>query len=211
MAEYVVTTHKGSNPLIHAVAMCEEKNSTWKKDMEDATVFLEGYGGKEGTSFFGIFAGFHGRSSAVMSSRELPVLVLEQLSKQDPTFSLEKDHADLLSGFDALFQRECTPHPSQAQNTLTTQENLTKVEQVNQAFTTAFCKMDRILGLGRNETSKIRWSGCTALVCLIDSNASSEGKEQGTGLESGAANTQTLTSQESQSGRILIANCGKCS
>nr|XP_046157399.1 protein phosphatase 2C-like domain-containing protein 1 [Oncorhynchus gorbuscha] len=211
MAEYSVTTHKGSNPFIRAVAVCEEKNSTWKKNMEDVTIFHEGYGGKEGTSFFGVFDGFHGQISAVTASREMPVLVLEQLSKQDPLLSLEKDQVKLLSRFEALFQKDYNrPYPGQAQNIglglgPEQLENLTNIEQVNLAFTTAFWKMDRVLGLGKNETSKIRWSGCTALLCLIDSGQpSSDGKEQGTGQES---NTPT-PSQELQGGRILIANCG---
>uniref|UniRef100_A0A8C8FLV4 PPM-type phosphatase domain-containing protein n=1 Tax=Oncorhynchus tshawytscha TaxID=74940 RepID=A0A8C8FLV4_ONCTS len=174
MAEYSVTTHKGSNPFIRAVAVCEEKNSTWKKNMEDVTIFHEGYGGKEGTSFFGVFDGFHGQISAVTASREMPVLVLEQLSKQDPLLSLEKDQVKLLSRFEALFQKDYNrPYPGQAQNIglglgPEQLENLTNMEQVNLAFTTAFWKMDRVLGLGKNETSKIRWSGCTALLCLID-------------------------------------------
>eukprot|EP00063_Salmo_salar_P081357 XP_014056192.1 PREDICTED: protein phosphatase 2C-like domain-containing protein 1 isoform X2 [Salmo salar] len=211
MAEYSVTTHTVSNPLIRAVAVCEERNSTWKKNMEDVTVFHEGYGGKEGASFFGVFDGFHGQISAVTASREMPVLVLEQLSKQDPLLSLEKDQVKLLSRFEALFQKDYNrPYPGQAQNIELglgpeQLENLTKVEQVNLAFTTAFWKMDRVLGLGKNETSKIRWSGCTALLCLIDSGLpSSDGKEQGTGQEN---NTPT-PSQELQGGRILIANCG---
>ncbi|XP_036820621.1 protein phosphatase 2C-like domain-containing protein 1 [Oncorhynchus mykiss] len=140
------------------------------------------------------------------------VLVLEQLSKQDPLLSLEKDQVKLLSRFEALFQEYYNrPYPGQAQNIAlglgTKQlENLTKVEQVNLAFTTAFWKMDRLLGLGKDETSKIRWSGCTALFCLIDSGLpSSDEKEQGTGQESNIPKP----SQELQGGRILIADCGK--
>lgn len=172
MAEYSVTTHTVSNPLIRAVAVCEERNSTWKKNMEDVTVFHEGYGGKEGASFFGVFDGFHGQISAVTASREMPVLVLEQLSKQDPLLSLEKDQVKLLSRFEALFQEDYNrPYPGQAQNIALglgpkQLENLTKVEQVNLAFTTAFWKMDRVLGLGKDETSKVRWSGSTALLTL---------------------------------------------
>uniref|UniRef100_A0A8C8D9J2 PPM-type phosphatase domain-containing protein n=1 Tax=Oncorhynchus tshawytscha TaxID=74940 RepID=A0A8C8D9J2_ONCTS len=178
----------------------KRKNSTWKKNMEDVTVFHEGYGGKEGTSFFRVFDGFHGQISAVTAAREMLVLVLEQLSKQDPLLSLEKDQVKLLSRFEALFQ--------EYYKTLRTKqlENLTKVEQVNLAFTTAFWKMDWVLGLGKDETSKIRWSGCTELLCLIDSGLpSSDEKEQGTGQES---NIPT-PSQELQGGRILIADCGK--
>jgi hypothetical protein len=192
--------------------VCEEKNSTWKKNMEDVTIFHEGYGGKEGTSFFGVFDGFHGQISAVTASREMPVLVLEQLSKQDPLLSLEKDQVKLLSRFEALFQKDYNrPYPGQAQNIglglgPEQLENLTNIEQVNLAFTTAFWKMDRVLGLGKDETAKIRWSGCTALLCPNDSGLpSSDEKEQGTGQES---NIPT-PSQELQGGRIIIADCGQ--
>ncbi|CAB1333409.1 unnamed protein product [Coregonus sp. 'balchen'] len=126
--------------------------------------------------------------SAVTASREMPVLVLEQLSKQDPLLSLEKDQVELLSRFEALFQKDYNrPYPGQAQNIALglgpeQLENLTKVEQVNLAFTTAFWKMDRVLELGKNETSNIRWSGCTALLCLIDSNVHAVLYKQGRGF-----------------------------
>ncbi|XP_031657811.1 protein phosphatase 2C-like domain-containing protein 1 [Oncorhynchus kisutch] len=212
MTEYSITKHKGSNPFIRAVAACEEEKLHMENNMEDVTVFHEGYGGKEGTSFFRVFDGFHGQISAVTAAREMLVLVLEQLSKQDPLLSLAKDQVKLLSRFEALFQEYYNrPYAGQAQNIAlglgTKQlENLTNVEQVNLAFTTAFWKMDWVLGLGKDETSKIRWSGCTALLCLIDSGLpSSDEKEQGTGQES---NIPT-PSQELQGGRILIADSGK--
>ncbi|KAK6326239.1 hypothetical protein J4Q44_G00018840 [Coregonus suidteri] len=65
----------------------------------------------------------------------MPVLVLEQLSKQDPLLSLEKDQVELLSRFEALFQKDYNrPYPGQAQNIALglgpeQLENLTKVEQ----------------------------------------------------------------------------------
>ena len=210
MPQYRVSTHKGNNPLVHAVAACEEKNATWKRDMEDVTVYKECFGGKEGTSFFGIFDGFHGQNSATTASRELPLLILDQLSKQDSSLSLEKYQADLLSHFDALFQEDCKPQPGQGPNTLVAseQENETKVEQLNLVFNTAFSKMDRILGLGRSESSRIRWSGCTALVCLIDTDASQHVWQHVGGHESGVASTIKPTLQEAPCGRILIANCG---
>ncbi|XP_062322191.1 protein phosphatase 2C-like domain-containing protein 1 [Osmerus eperlanus] len=210
MPEYRVSTHKGNNPLVHAVAVCEERNTTWKRDMEDVTVYKECFGGKEGTSFFGIFDGFHGQNSATTASRELPLLILDQLSKQDFSLSLEKDQADLLSRFDALFQEDCKPQPGQGPNTLVAseQENETKVEQLNLVFNTAFSKMDRILGLGRSESSRIRWSGCTALVCLIDTEASPHLWQHVGEHGRGIASTVNQTLQEAPCGRILIANCG---
>lgn len=213
MAEYRVTTHKGSNPLVHAVAVCEEKNR-WKKDMEDVTVFQECFGGKEGTSFFGIFDGFHGQNSATIACKELPLLILHQLSKQDPTLSLEEDQAEFLSRFEALFQEDCNPYQGQAPNTALASEhmeNLTKMEKLNHVFNTAFFKMDRILGLGRSETSRIRWSGCTALVCLIDTEASSAVMGHVVGHRSGTAHTTNPPVQDVTAGRILIANCGQYS
>uniref|UniRef100_UPI003AAEC417 protein phosphatase 2C-like domain-containing protein 1 n=1 Tax=Centroberyx gerrardi TaxID=166262 RepID=UPI003AAEC417 len=183
MAEYNISTYNSRNTLIHALARCELKNSKWKKDMEDVTVFIDGYGGREGASFFGVFDGFHGRSSALIASRELPVLVLEQLSKQDPSFSLEKTQGDLLSRFGGLFDRE-----SMDANTASSELQRDDSAKVGQAFSAAFHRMDRLLALGRNETSRVRWSGCTALLCLID-----DGEDQGVA---------------SPSGRIVIANCG---
>ncbi|XP_071393523.1 protein phosphatase 2C-like domain-containing protein 1 [Centroberyx affinis] len=206
MAEYNISTYKSRNTLIHALAICELKNSKWKKDMEDVTVFIDGYGGKEGASFFGVFDGFHGRSSALIASRELPVLVLEQLSKQDPSFSLEKTQGDLLTRFEGLFHRE-----SMDANTNTSELQQDDSAQVGQAFSAAFHRMDRILALGRNETSRVRWSGCTALLCLID-----DGEDQGVASPSGVIESASrLTKDHSTSNfkerKRIIQNGGSIS
>ncbi|XP_062394725.1 protein phosphatase 2C-like domain-containing protein 1 [Sardina pilchardus] len=181
-SKYHVVTYPGQSPLVRAVAVGEDRNAAWRKDMEDTSVIIDSYGGKEGTSFFGVFDGFHGRSSAECAARELSVLVLEQLVKLDPSFSLASEQRDFLSQMEPLFERTAS--------TSTDARTVSEDQQMTQAFTTAFAHMDRLLGLGRNETSKIRWSGCTSVVCIVDQETAPE------------EDPNTLH------GRMLIANCG---
>lgn len=69
--KYNVATYPGNSPLVRAVALGEDRNSAWRRDLEDASVLINNYGGKEGTSFFGVFDGFHGRNSAELAAKEL--------------------------------------------------------------------------------------------------------------------------------------------
>ncbi|XP_041963326.1 protein phosphatase 2C-like domain-containing protein 1 [Alosa sapidissima] len=181
-SKYNVVTYPGKSPLVRAVAVGADRNAPWRKDMEDTNVIIDSYGGKEGTSFFGVFDGFHGRSSTEWAARELSVLLLEQLVKLDPSFSLDSEQRDFLSQMKPLFERTAS--------TSTEAGTTSKDQQMTQAFTTAFAHMDRLLGLGRNESSKIRWSGCTSVVCIVDQETAPE------------EDHNTLH------GRMLIANCG---
>ncbi|XP_030641203.1 protein phosphatase 2C-like domain-containing protein 1 [Chanos chanos] len=196
--EFKVRTERVGHSLVKSLAVCEEKNPTWRKTMEDTTVFIKNYGSKEGTCFFGIFDGFHGCSSAEIVSRELPVLLLEELSKQDPSFSLEKSELEFLSGFDSLFHRDTRELSPEGF------KNATEDNQFNFAFSTAFSKMDRILGLGRNETSQIRWSGCTVLICLIDKSLSEAKSTEGRSSKNSASTER----HQSADVRLHVANCG---
>lgn len=167
-----------------AVALGEDRNPPWRRDMEDVSVLINNYGGKEGTSFFGVFDGFHGGNSAELAASELSILLLEQLIKLDSSFSLASEQRDFLSRMETLFERDAPPS--------TDMGTATKDLQMKQAFITAFAHMDRILGLGRNETSRFRWSGCTTVICIVDKETTPEEEDVHKALH----------------GRMHIANCG---
>lgn len=181
--KYNVVTYPGNSPLVRAVALGEDRNAPWRRDMEDASMFINNYGGKEGTSFFGVFDGFHGANSAELAARELSVLLLEQLVKFDPSFSLASEQKDFLFQMETLYERD-TPASTDLRTT-------TKDQQMTQAFITAFAHMDRILGLGRNETSRFRWSGCTSVICIVDQEMNPKAEDH-----------------KALHGTMHIANCG---
>ncbi|KAL2084435.1 hypothetical protein ACEWY4_019953 [Coilia grayii] len=181
--KYNVVTYPGNSPLIRAVALGADRNASWRKDMEDVSVLVENYGGKEGTGFFGVFDGFHGRTSAELAASELPVLLLGQLVKVDPSFSLDGEQRDFLSRVESLSKKDGLDSADL--------ETMTKDQQMTQVFTRAFSHMDRILGLGRRETSNIRWSGCTSVICVVDEETAPE--EPG---------------HKASQGKLHIANCG---
>lgn len=155
--------------------------------MEDASVLINSYGGKEGTSFFGVFDGFHGRNSAELAAKELSVLLLEQLVNIDPSFSLANEQKDFLCRMETLFERDAPA--------CTALGTMTKDQQMTQAFSAAFARMDRILGLGRNETSRFRWSGCSSVICVVD--------QETTPVEEEGEDHKALH------GMMHIANCGE--
>nr|XP_015212921.1 PREDICTED: protein phosphatase 2C-like domain-containing protein 1 isoform X1 [Lepisosteus oculatus] len=206
-----VTTFKVNHPVIKAVASCEDKNAVWKQEMEDMSIFIERYGSDKGAYFIiGLCDGFHGRYAADITSKELPVIVLEQLSKCLSTYSLTGEDINLLESFETIFQEDCKSNADQIPPFSYLQvEDLSHDERVHMAFAKAFRKMDRILGLGRNETSKIRWSGCTALICLIE-GPMQDRKNAELHQAGGCKNRNPFTSQDQKNtmGKIHIANCG---
>ncbi|KAK1173098.1 protein phosphatase 2C-like domain-containing protein 1 isoform X1 [Acipenser oxyrinchus oxyrinchus] len=210
IAEHVVNTRKVSHPLIRAVSTCEEKNAAWKPQMEDVSVLIDQYGGKTGTCFIGLFDGFHGKFASQVTSKELPILVLEQLSKcPSSTYSVTSEDLKMLAGFDTLFQEMCEDNNtgSALPVLFSVEDNVCDPERVHRAFAKAFWKMDRLLGLGRDETSRIRWSGCTALICLIESTAKAR-KSEAEMAENGNTIGIPTNQQGRVTGMIHIANAG---
>ncbi|XP_041105018.1 protein phosphatase 2C-like domain-containing protein 1 isoform X2 [Polyodon spathula] len=211
IAEHFVNTTKVSHPLIRAVSTCEEKNAAWKPHMEDVSVLIDQYGGKAGACFIGLFDGFHGKFAAQVTSKELPILILEQLSKcPSSTYSVTSEDLKMLAGFDTIFQEMCednnTGYASAA--SFSVEDDVSDPERVHRAFAKAFWKMDRLLGLGRGEASRIRWSGCTALICLIESTE--KARKSATGVAGNGNTTGIPTNQQGPvTGMIHIANAGK--
>ncbi|XP_066571806.1 protein phosphatase 2C-like domain-containing protein 1 [Amia ocellicauda] len=205
-----VTIASACNPLIKGVGFCEDKNAAWKLDMEDASIFIDQYGGRHDSCFIGLFDGFHGRCAAEVTSKELPILVLEQLSKRELSYSLPTEDLKLLANFNTIFEKDCKENPDQNPSMPHLQvDNIGDDERVHMALAEAFLKMDRILGLGRHETSKIRWSGCTALICLIESPMQQKNTTEECRIESGTnGDLPPPQDQERTVGKLHVANCG---
>uniref|UniRef100_A0A8C5SCP6 Protein phosphatase 2C like domain containing 1 n=1 Tax=Laticauda laticaudata TaxID=8630 RepID=A0A8C5SCP6_LATLA len=159
-----------SNPLIKAIAICQDKNAVWHTEMEDVFIVLDNYGHKRDTCLLGLFDGNNGISAAQLTSDELPLLLLDQLSHNDSSYQISDAEKNMLHSFCTIFKEDYelkeqvfSVAEARSQNS---QPN--KYELIHRAFAKAFWRMDRLLRLGRGEVSKVRWSSCTTAICLVE-------------------------------------------
>ncbi|XP_043922897.1 protein phosphatase 2C-like domain-containing protein 1 [Protopterus annectens] len=201
------------NSFIKALVIHQDKNVGWKTEMEDAYVVMDPFGLRENTSFVGLFDGYHGKCAAETVANELPVLILQEMSKNDPSYKMTDDERRMLAGFEPIFGLWHKDTKDDLSGLLTnTAASESSLELVHLAHARAFWKMDRILKLGRNEVSRIRWSGCTALTCLIEGNICqteenlniNEYERSKVKTENQSAQKETKTSL----GTLHIANAG---
>ncbi|XP_054335913.1 protein phosphatase 2C-like domain-containing protein 1 isoform X3 [Pongo pygmaeus] len=104
----VIHSQKICHLLIKGVGICEDRNSTWKADMNDKFTVVSNFGNKPNVCFFGLFDGHHGASAAELTSMELPVLLLHQLSKFDPSYQMTTDEQQIINSFYTVFREEYT-------------------------------------------------------------------------------------------------------
>ncbi|XP_029445139.1 protein phosphatase 2C-like domain-containing protein 1 [Rhinatrema bivittatum] len=162
---------KVSSQVIKALAVCEDVNTAWRAKMEDAFTAMDNYGNKPNSCFFGLFDGFHGALAASLASAELPTLILEQFSKMDSSYLLTEEDKQRVVYFEPVFKANYfEPKIIYSYEKLKEVTRKSELEQVRRLHANAFCRMDRLLKMGKDEVSKVRWSGCTAVTCIIDSN-----------------------------------------
>ncbi|KFP15770.1 Protein phosphatase 2C-like domain-containing protein 1, partial [Egretta garzetta] len=164
------TFKKVNNSLIKALSICQDKNSTWKGDMEDRFIVLDNYGNRSDTCFLGLVDGSHGASAAETVAAELPLLFLDQLAQTDSSYKKSKDEQQILDSFATVIKADYREKEKifsdKPGNDETNKTNT--YEWIHKAYAKSFWRMDRLLRLGRNEVSKVRWSGCSAVTCLVE-------------------------------------------
>ncbi|XP_058585763.1 protein phosphatase 2C-like domain-containing protein 1 isoform X3 [Neofelis nebulosa] len=157
--------------LIKGVAICEDRNSTWRADMNDKFTVVNNFGNKHNVCFFGLFDGHHGVSAAELTSVELPVLLLHQLSRFDPSYQMTPEEQNIIGSFHTVFREEYIAIEELFSSiTKKTKTLKCEYENIHKAFAKAFWRMDRLLRLGRKEVSRVRWSGCSAVTCILEGN-----------------------------------------
>ncbi|XP_053077476.1 protein phosphatase 2C-like domain-containing protein 1 isoform X2 [Acinonyx jubatus] len=157
--------------LIKGVAICEDRNSTWRADMNDKFTVVNNFGNKHNVCFFGLFDGHHGVSAAELTSVELPVLLLHQLSRFDPSYQMTPEEQNIIESFHTVFREEYIAIEELFSSiTKKTKTLKCEYENIHKAFAKAFWRMDRLLRLGRKEVSRVRWSGCSAVTCILEGN-----------------------------------------
>ncbi|XP_008007451.3 protein phosphatase 2C-like domain-containing protein 1 isoform X1 [Chlorocebus sabaeus] len=164
----VIYSQKIRHLLIKGVGICEDRNSTWKADMNDKFTIVSNFGNKPNVCFFGLFDGHHGASAAELTSMELPVLLLHQLSKFDPSYQMTTDEQQIINSFYTVFREEYTAIEDLFSAINKTEAVRREYEDIHKAFAKAFWRMDRLLRLGRKEVSRVQWSGCSAVTCILE-------------------------------------------
>ncbi|XP_025862218.2 protein phosphatase 2C-like domain-containing protein 1 [Vulpes vulpes] len=160
-----------SHVLIKGVAICEDGNSAWKADMNDKFTVVDNFGKKPDVCFFGLFDGHHGASAANLTSVELPVLFLHQLSRFDPSYHMTSEEQNVIKSFLTVFREEYIAKEELFSSIKKRRKTgKCEYENIHKAFAKAFWRMDRLLRLGRNEVSRVRWSGCSAVTCILEGN-----------------------------------------
>ncbi|XP_043730475.1 protein phosphatase 2C-like domain-containing protein 1 [Cervus elaphus] len=174
ICESSIHPQKISHLLIKGAAICNDRNATWRVDMNDKFIVVNNFGSKPNVCFFGLFDGHHGASAADLTSTELPVLLLHQLSRLDPSYQMTPEEQKVINSFNTVFREDYRA----IEDSFSSKKKRTKgmksvYENIHKAFAKAFWRMDRLLRLGRREVSRVRWSGCSAVTCVLESNAES--------------------------------------
>ncbi|XP_063181232.1 protein phosphatase 2C-like domain-containing protein 1 [Chroicocephalus ridibundus] len=207
------TFKKVNNSLIKALSICQDKNSAWQADMEDRFIVLDRYGSRSDACFLGLVDGSHGATAAETVAAELPLLFLDQLAQTDPSYKKSKDEQQVLDSFATVIRADYREKEQlfsgKPGNEKTDKTNT--YEWIHKAYAKSFWRMDRLLRLGRNEVSKVRWSGCSAVTCLVERIPSEEtnGTEEEGKKHSEAATRSPLTSTARGAAGVLhVANVG---
>ncbi|XP_015709412.1 protein phosphatase 2C-like domain-containing protein 1 isoform X1 [Coturnix japonica] len=206
----VNTLKKVQNSSIKALSICQDKNSTWQRDMEDRFFVVDNYGSKSDTCFLGLIDGHHGMTAAETVAAELPLLFLDQLAQTDPSYRMTEEEQQILDSFATVITedyREKEKIFSDRQDNKTDKTN--SYEWIHKAYAKAFWRMDRLLQLGRNEVSRVRWSGCSAVTCLMERlpTENTDDTEERKNLESSMQSSLTSTTEDA-AGLLHIANIG---
>uniref|UniRef100_A0A8D1BI02 PPM-type phosphatase domain-containing protein n=1 Tax=Sus scrofa TaxID=9823 RepID=A0A8D1BI02_PIG len=199
--------------LIRGAAICEDRNCTWRADMNDKFTVVNNFGNKPNVCFFGLFDGHHGASAADLTSVEFPILLLHQLSRLDPSYQMTPEEQKVINSFHTVFREEYTA----IEDFFSSMKKRTKAlkseyENTHKAFAKAFWRMDRLLRLGRKEVSRVRWSGCSAITCVLEGNIKNpEAKKTWRGINDPNALADSFPFQRMPqiiSGVLHIANVG---
>lgn len=206
----VNTLKNVKNSSIKALSICQDKNSMWQRDMEDRFFVVDNYGSRSDTCFLGLIDGHHGTTAAETVAAELPLLFLDQLAQTDPSYRMTKEEQQILDSFATVITEDYRKKErifSDRQENKTHKTNT--YEWIHKAYAKAFWRMDRLLQLGRNEVSRVRWSGCSVVTCLMERLPSEnmDDTEERKHLENSSQISLTRTTED-VAGLLHIANIG---
>lgn len=174
------------NRSILAIASCSNQNKVFRKKMEDTNLILDKFGELANLTYCAVFDGYDGEVASANCATQLHLAFLFILQKLNPKIEFLKDKYV----YDEInyLEKYSKPLEVEEEEILADETNLTGEEisekNFHKSFIYGYNQMDKLLSRGKDETSKVRWSGTTACTCIIEN--------------------KTETSQ----GWIHIANCG---
>uniref|UniRef100_A0A8B9BPE2 Protein phosphatase 2C like domain containing 1 n=1 Tax=Anser brachyrhynchus TaxID=132585 RepID=A0A8B9BPE2_9AVES len=203
---------KIKNFSIKALSVCQDKNSTWQGDMEDRFFVVDNYGNRSDTCFLGLVDGYHGVTAAEMVAAELPLLFLDQLAQTDSSYKKTEEEQQILNSFATVIEADYRKKEMIFSDKQDNDEinNTKNYKWIHKAYAKSFWRMDKLLQLGRNEVSKVRWSGCSAVTCLMErlpSKNTDGNEEERTHFENSTHSPLTRTAED-VAGLLHIANIG---
>lgn len=186
-------------PCIKAIGSCSAFNKRWRNVMDEDNTIQNCFGGDPTKCFLGLYSGYNGSNAAEISTRQLHKFVQSEIEKFDkclqsqdaavnglwennvevsPGFSrpqgkqsihrslLSDGSADTSDNLKATPEEEGTRFSQNKDN----KDSTTYACKVSGAFERAHHLVDEMLSSGKGETSRVRWSGCSTLTCLIQSH-----------------------------------------
>ncbi|XP_006883469.1 PREDICTED: protein phosphatase 2C-like domain-containing protein 1 [Elephantulus edwardii] len=193
-----------SHVLIKGMAICEDRNASWRSSMGNTFTTVDNFGKKHNVLFFGVFDGHRGTSAAEFARVELPVLLLHQMSTLDPSYQMSPEEQQVIDSFSTVFTEEYVKIEDQFSSTPKRTEIFDgELEGIHKAFAKAFWRMDRLLRLGRKEASNVLWSGCSVLTCLLEGTVRKQSPELYV-----TESTSFRQMPEITSGILHVANAG---
>nr|CAB3265051.1 protein phosphatase 2C-like domain-containing protein 1 [Phallusia mammillata] len=203
---------------VTAIGACEAMNIEAKSVMEDRTMVFCGYSQKgsddptgKSSCFIGLYDGYCGSAAVSHSHQHFHEILREELNdrpQNHTTVDLSdpeqpSDNVRILERLNSGTGTEYTEDETQKLN----RRNMKQHEDTLRAFQRAYRRMDAYLAYGIDEKSWVRWSGCSAVTCVICDEPKSH-TEDGSGDAKPRGGDQESSIQGSYFGRAYFANAG---
>ena len=138
--------------------------------MEDANIILDEFGENKNFTYCAAFDGYDGEVASSRAALQLHLAILFSLSKLKPEIKFQSDRYiyDEINHLEKYSNTEVAEFESE----ILVADDLTEEEidqkKIYKSFSYAYKQMDKLLSRGKDETSKVRWSGATACACIIE-------------------------------------------
>lgn len=175
------------NESILTFGFCSEQDKVHRPKMEDTFLILDKFGELENLTYFSVYDGYDGETASNKCAQQLHLALLYKLSQLNSNieFTREKYIYDEINHLEKYSKPEADNLSDEIKkNDSKLSEEEIENRKFHQAFLYAYHQMDKLLSRGKDETSKVRWSGATATTFIIENKS------------------------ETDEGWIHIANCG---
>ncbi|KAM4790817.1 LOW QUALITY PROTEIN: protein phosphatase 2C-like domain-containing protein 1 [Cyanocitta cristata] len=166
------TSKKVSNSLIKALLICQDKNSTWQRDMEDRFIVQDNHESRSDTYFLEILDGCHSVTATETIAAKLPLLFLDQLPKIGTSYKNKNDKEQIL---DFFFPTVIKADYREKEKNQTRRRPTRPVPM--KVYAKSFWRI-RFLQLGRHKVSKVHWSGCSVVKIIPTEEIDGTGEEE---------------------------------